>query len=61
MLIDTMLPFIHRYAAVMDKTFGLETATGEDLLPAIVEIGSDGMVKERATKLTKVTMESTDD
>jgi hypothetical protein len=57
----TTLPFIHRYASVPCSRIGRHEITSEDTLPSIVDMTADGMVRERATRLTDVHHETTDD
>jgi hypothetical protein len=54
-------PFIHRYAAIPCNSTGRDEITSEDPLPAIVEATVDGFVCDRATRLTEVKQETTDD
>ena len=60
-LMSTTLPFIHRCASVPCSRIGRDEVTSEDPLPAIVELAGDGMARERATRLTDVHHETTDD
>ena len=58
---STTLPFIHRYAAIPCNSAGCDEVTTDDPLPAIVEMTGDGLARERATRLTDVSHETTDD
>ena len=58
---STTLPFINRYAAIPCNSAGRDEVTHEDTLPAIVEVTADELVRERATKLTDVNQEASDD
>ncbi len=58
---STTLPFIHRYASIPCGRIGRDEVTSQDLLPTVVETTTGGMVRERATRLTEVHQETTDD
>jgi hypothetical protein len=58
---STTLPFIHRYISVRSRSIDRDEITSEDTLAAIVAMTADDIVRERATRVTDVRHETTDD
>jgi hypothetical protein len=58
---STTLPFIHRYISVRSSSIDRDEITSEDTLATIVAMTADDIVRERATRVTDVRHETTDD